>query len=92
MIGSATIMVTVIRIDVCVCVLAAIASAQPAVALMIDFSDCDDCKYRYKINCNVLYFSCVIRSNVSWKEFQCPTAEKIAIVAKIGLHMGSMIL
>ena len=29
---------------------------------------------------------------VSWKEFHCPTAEKMATVARIGVQMGKTIL
>ena len=29
---------------------------------------------------------------VSWKEFHCPTAEKMATVARIGVQMGKTII
>ena len=29
---------------------------------------------------------------VSWKEFRCPTAEKMATVVRIGVQMGKTIL
>jgi len=47
MMGRATIIVTVILMDVCVCILA--STALPAVALTIEDKDCDDCKYLYRI-------------------------------------------
>lgn len=92
-IGVTTRIVTVIRMEVAVCVVASIcwiASLEVPEETIVA-SELAWLIYWYRINCNVYNFVSVTRSSVSWKEFHCPTAAKIATVARIGLIIGRII-
>ncbi|MNN46667.1 hypothetical protein D3C81_1610570 [compost metagenome] len=90
-IGNTTIIVTVILTEVGVCMLATLAAM--SVELRIKAArELDSFKYLQSKNCKVKYFVSVIKNAVSIKAFHWLTAEKIVIVARIGVVNGTIML
>ncbi|MNI80725.1 hypothetical protein D3C73_1372790 [compost metagenome] len=90
-IGITTIIVTVIRTEVGVCMFWTLAAISGELRISAA-SELDSLRYRQSRNCSVKYLVSVMRKAVSMNEFHWVTAEKIVIVARIGVVSGTMML
>ena len=89
--GAITIIVTVMRTESVVCVVARLNALVLVAEFMRFLSEAAWLMYCHNVNCNVYSLLSETSSNVSWNEFHWLTAEKIATVAKIGFATGKII-